>query len=452
MSESRILLGTRAVVTAVVRPARRFAELQAASGIVLVAAALAAMAWANGFESSYRQFWDTEIQLAAGTSWEYTESLAGFVNDALMTLFFFVVGLEIKREVRLGALQDRRAAAMPALAAFGGMLVPALIYLAFNPSGDAAAGWGIPVATDITFVLGVVALVGRGLPGSARLFLLALALADDIGAILVIAVFYTSDLSFGWLVTALAGFAAASVAKRSGIRVMTLYWVLGIAVWYATFRSGIHPTLAGVALGFLTPTGPLHSPSELRARTVELAVEDPDGEDPEVRELMDDEALELSNLAREAVSPLHRLSRTLQPWTAFFVAPVFALANAGIPLTAMELDDVLTSSVAIGVALGLLVGKAVGILLAGYVAVRLSLGRLPDGVNWGHFSGLALLGGTGFTVSLFITDLAFTDPILTDFSKVGIMFGSTAAAVAGFVLLRVIARSKRMRTADHPAR
>ena len=424
----------------IVGPARRFRDLQASSGIVLIAAAAAALLWANLDSGSYNRFWANEIDIAAGSAWEYRETLGSFVNDALMTWFFFVVGLEIKREVRLGALRDKRAAAMPAIAALGGMIVPALIYLAFNPTGDAASGWGIPVATDITFALGVIALLGRSLPSGARLFLLALALADDIGAILVIAIFYTTDLSFGWLVGALAALAAVYVAKHSGIRSMVFYWAIGLTVWYATFRSGIHPTLAGVALGFLTPTSPLHMGREFRETSHELETRYADGVQDANREQRDDAALSLSNLAREAVSPLHRLSRALHPWTAFVVAPAFALANAGIIFGAMDLGEVATSSVAVGVAAGLVIGKTVGILSASWLAVRMRVARLPDGVGWGHICGLAILGGTGFTVSLFITDLAFTDPTLTDLSKVGILVGSVISAIAGYVLLRGIAR------------
>ena len=359
-----------------------------------------------------------------------------------MTLFFFVIGLEIKREVRLGALRDPKAVAMPALAALGGMVVPALIYLALNPSGNAASGWGIPVATDITFVLGVIALVGRRLPPGARLFLLALALADDIGAILVIVVFYTADLSFGWLLTALAAYAVVYAGKQSSVRSMAFYWGVGLLVWYATFRSGIHPTLAGVALGFLTPTSPLHTGEHFEQQTHALEAQYAEDRSMEGRERRDDAALSLANLAREAVSPLHRLSRRLHPWTAFVVAPVFALANAGIRFSTMSTDPVITSSVAIGVAAGLVVGKTVGITSASYLAVRSGVARLPDGVRWGHVAALAVLGGTGFTVSLFITDLAFTDPVLTALSKVGILVGSATAAIAGYLLLRVTTRQR----------
>ena len=282
----------------------------------------------------------------------------------------------------------------------------------------------------------MIALVGRRLPPGARLFLLALALADDIGAILVIAVFYTADLSFGWLVGAVAGYAAMYMAKRSSIRSMAFYWGMGALVWYATFRSGIHPTLAGVALGFLTPTKPLYAGEDFERQSHALEARYGEDHSPEGRERRDDAALSLSNLAREAISPLHRLSRALHPWTAFVVAPLFALANAGIRFSIMEAGEVITSPVAVGVALGLVVGKTVGILGASLLAVRFRLAQLPAGVTWGHVVGLAVLGGTGFTVSLFITDLAFTDPTLTALSKIGILIGSATAAVVGYLVLR----------------
>ena len=425
---------SRLVPSRVIRPARRFTELQAASGIVLVAAAAVALIWANAFGESYATFWETRVQIGAGSIFEVDESLAEFVNTGLMALFFFVVGLEIKRALRLGELRDPKAAALPAVAAAGGMIIPALIYFALNPSGDAASGWGIPMATDIAFALGVIALLGPRIPAGARLFLLALALADDIGAILVIALFYTDDVSGGWLLISLGAYLVIYVAKHSQVRAMLFYWVAGVFVWYAMFKSGVHGTLAAVALGFLTPTTPLYSKSEFERRNRDLMsdssgrqVNDEDG---------DDDVLALSGLARDAVSPLHRLSRALHPWTAFVVVPVFALANAGVRFSGMDLGNVPSSSVVLGVAFGLVAGKTAGIFLFSYAAVRFTAARLPDGVAWGHVGGLAVLGGTGFTVALFVTGLAFSDPVLVDLSKIGIFVGSLTAAVGGYALLR----------------
>jgi NhaA family Na+:H+ antiporter len=297
------------------------------------------------------------------------------------------------------------------------------------------------MATDIAFALGVVALLGPRIPPGARLFLLALAIVDDIGAIVVIAVFYTTDLALGWLLAALAAFIVVYAAKHSQVRSMAFYWLVGGFVWYATFKSGVHATLAGVALGFLTPTRPMYSGAEFDTRARAILDEYPIRDRTVVdREHIDHEVLSLSNSAREAVSPLRRLEDALHPWTSFVVVPLFALANVGVRLSGIDLADAITSSVALGVSIGLLAGKTVGIVLFAYLAVRLGVGTLPNGTTWGHIFGLAVLGGIGFTVSLFITGLAFSDPALSDLSKIGIFVGSIVAGIAGYVLLRTLGR------------
>jgi NhaA family Na+:H+ antiporter len=317
------------------------------------------------------------------------------VNDALMALFFFVVGLEIKRELVTGELRDPRTATLPAVAALGGMLGPALIYAVLNPTGDAARGWGIPMATDIAFVVGIMALLGTRAPTSLKLFLLALAIADDIGAIAVIAIFYTADVAFLWLGVAAAGIAGTLVLRSFAIASPLAYVPFGLVVWVATLQSGVHSTVAGVALGLLTPALPF------RGRSVLLELE-------------------------------HRL----HPWTSHLVVPVFALANAGVRLSAASIEEALRSNVALGVALGLVAGKVIGIALAARIAVALGLGRLPSGVAWRHVVGGAALAGIGFTVALFITGLAFTDPENTEAAKIGVLFGSLIAATVGTSVLR----------------
>ncbi len=420
------------------RPALRFMELEASSGIVLLAAAIAALLWANLglFGDSYQTFWETEIDFVAGPI-EIQESLRELVNDALMTIFFFVVGLEIKREVRLGDLRDRKVAALPALAALGGMAVPALIYFSFNPTGEASRGWGIPMATDIAFALGVIALLGSRVPSGAKLFLLALAIADDIGAIAVIAVFYTEDLSLGWLAVAVLAYGVVYAAKQSQVRSMAFYWIVGSFVWFATFESGVHATLAGVLLGWLTPTHAFYSGAEFDrvARTI-IETYPPDESTVVAREHVDHEVLSMANVAREAVSPLTRLEEALHPWSSFVVVPIFALANAGVRFAGLDLVEAATHPVTLGVALGLLVGKTVGITFFTWLAVRLGLGRLPARTGWDHIVALAALAGIGFTVSLFITGLAFTDPAITDLAKIGILAATIAAGAAGYLLLR----------------
>ena len=422
-----------------VRPFRRFTELEASSGAVLLIAAVVALLWSNLsiFGDTYSELWETRLDLEIGGFFHLDETLRELVNDALMTLFFFVVGLEIKRELRIGDLRDPRAAALPVFAAIGGMIFPALIFLSFNGAGDASRGWGIPMATDIAFAVGIVALLGPRIPRGAKLFLLALAIADDIGAIVVIAIFYTDELSPGWLVFALLGFALMYGAKQTGVVSIGFYWVVGIIVWFAVFESGVHPTLAGVAMGFLTPTTPHYSGEEYdrRARAT-LNLYSSEETTPVAREKLDHEVLQLARVSRDSVSPLTRLEEGLHPWTSFLVVPLFALANAGIDFGAIDFGEAITSDVALGVALGLVVGKTIGVTIFTWLALRLHVGVFPRGTGWSDIVGLAALAGVGFTVSLFITELAFTDPVLTDEAKIGIFIGSAVAGVIGYLLLR----------------
>jgi NhaA family Na+:H+ antiporter len=420
-----------------IKPARRFMELEAASGLALLAATAVALIWANlPFGESYEEFWATHLLIELGPI-EIDESLRHVVNDALMTFFFFVVGLEIKRETRLGDLKEMRAAAGPAIAAVGGMVVPALIFFSLNSSGPAARGWGIPMATDIAFALGVVAILGDRIPPRARLFLLALAIVDDIGAIVVIAIFYTDDLALGWLTIAIGLFAVIYAAKHSKVRAMPFYWIMGAAVWFAVFESGVHATLAGVALGFLTPTHPFFGAGEYdrRARSIMDEYGPAEGETVD-RERVDHEVLGLANVVRESVSPLTRLEEGLHPWTSFLIVPMFALANAGVRFAGIDLGEALTDPVTLGVAVGLIVGKLVGVFAATYFAVRSGIAQLPIGSTWHQIGGLAALGGIGFTVALFIAELAFDDPALIDLAKIGIFIGSAVAGVVGYLILR----------------
>jgi len=422
-----------------VRPFVRFTRIEASSGIVLLVAAIAAVVWANSaFSDTYFQVLDTHLTIDFGPI-HLDESLQHLINDGLMAIFFFVVGLEIKRELVAGDLKDPRAAALPVMAALGGMIVPALVYVALNAGagGEALRGWGIPMATDIAFAVGVVALLGTKVPGGAKLFLLALAIADDIGAIAVIAIFYTDELNVTYLVMAVAGLAAIWAAQKAGVRALTFYVPLALLIWFLTLESGVHATLAGVALGFLTPARPMYRPAEfdLRARAIldEYPVE-PE-EDPRSQEHADYEALLLSEIATEAVSPLSRIEHRLQVWSSFLVVPLFALANAGVDFRDTQITESLTSSVALGVALGLVVGKIVGITVFTFAAVRLGLGRLPAGTGWPHVIGLAAVAGIGFTVSLFVAGLAFSDQATIDLAKVGIFAGSLVSGVVGAIVL-----------------
>ncbi|MBW3666428.1 MAG: Na+/H+ antiporter NhaA [Actinobacteria bacterium] len=421
-----------------IRPFVRFSQIEASSGIVLLVAAVAALVWANSPASeSYFSLLQEEIDIEF-LDFHLEETLHAFINDGLMAIFFFVVGLEIKRELVIGDLNDRKAAALPVMAALGGMIFPALIYVLFTmgTGGEAIRGWGIPMATDIAFALGVIALLGSRVPSGAKLFLLAVAIADDIGAIAVIALFYTADLNAGWFAAAVGGLLAVWVAAKVNVRAFWFYVPLGFAIWYFTLESGIHATLAGVALGLMTPARPYYRAREFDEGARSLLDQFPlEPESLRAQERADHEAMLLSTMASEAVAPLNRLEHKLTPWSSYLIVPLFALANAGVDFEGVDLGEALTSPVALGITLGLVIGKLGGISAFTYAAVRFGLGRLPVGTSWNHVLGLAAIAGIGFTVSLFITDLAFVSADITDLAKVGIFAGSVIAGLLGSLLL-----------------
>lgn len=427
-----------------VRPALRFTRIEAAGGIVMLAAAVVAVVWANGpFGDSYEHFWETPFELSIG-SFHLEETFRELVNDGLMVIFFYVVGLEIKRELVLGELRDPKAAALPALGALGGMVVPAVLYLVFVAGGvdggDATRGWGIPMATDIAFSVGVLSLLGRRVPVGVKLFLLTLAIVDDIGAILVIAVFYTEQLFMGWLGLAIAGLAVVWIASKVGIRWIPFYGVVAFASWFFLLESGVHATLAGVALGFLTPAFAYYPDDQYQERAKRLiARQEFDAKAPRSAERLDADARQMAAVAQESVPPLNRMEHALLPWSSFVVVPVFALANAGVSFAGVDLGEALTHPVSLGVGTGLLVGKTVGISIFSWLAVRIGLGRLPRNSSWRHIVGVAAIAGIGFTVALFVTALAFEDAaLLADRAKIGIFVGSIAAGVIGTALLRAV--------------
>ncbi|PKH40750.1 Na+:H+ antiporter, NhaA family [Nocardioides alpinus] len=416
----------------VARPVREFLRVEAAGSLLLLLAAAVALLWANSpWAESYDALWHTHLVLDVGPL-HLDESLQHWVNDALMVIFFFVVGLEIKYELVNGDLRDPKTAALPIIAAVGGMVVPAGLYLALNPPGSAGGdGWGIPMATDIAFAVGVLGILGRRIPSAARLFLLTLAIVDDIGAILVIAVFYTADLSLVWLAIAFALLGAMVVARLLRVWTVVVYAILGVGVWFALLESGVHATLAGVAIGLLAPATPLLK-EEVARRHARAALRD--------NVLDPDELARQRFLLKESVSVVERLQSTLHPVSAYVVLPVFALANAGVELGAI--GKVFTEPVGLGIILGLVVGKPVGILAASFLAVRLGLGRLPDHTTWPMVLGLGAVGGIGFTVSIFIAGLSFPgSDLLTEEAKIAILLASLFAAVVGVVLLLAATRA-----------
>ncbi|KRB76232.1 hypothetical protein ASE01_14575 [Nocardioides sp. Root190] len=420
----------------VARPVREFLHVESAGSVLLLAATLVALLWVNlpfdGWASGYDHFWHTPIAIDIG-DWRLEESLQHWVNDGLMTLFFFVVGLEIKYELVHGDLRDPRTAALPIVGALGGMVVPALVYVAIAGGPETGAGWGIPMATDIAFAVGVLGVLGRRIPSAARLFLLTLAIVDDIGAILVIAVFYTADLSLGWLAIAIGLLVAMVVLRAARVWSIPLYVLLGIATWFAMLQSGVHATLAGVALGLLTPAVALLRPAVATEYAAD-ALRD--------NELDAEEMHRLRFLVVESVPVVERLQARLHPVSAYLVLPVFALANAGVVLTGGALGEALTSTVALGIGAGLVLGKPIGIGLACLLAVRLGLARLPSGTSWAQVIGIGFVAGIGFTVSLFIAGLSFPgEEILTADAKVGILLASVVAAVVGVAVLLAVGRS-----------
>ncbi len=424
----------RPVARRVVRPLQSFLDAEASSAVLLLAAALIAVAWANSpWHEAYERLWGTPLTIRLGDH-VLSEDIRHWVNDGLMSLFFLVVGLEIKRELLTGELRDPRAAAVPVVAALGGMVVPALIYVALNAGGAGSSGWGIPMATDIAFALGVLTLAARAAPAGLKPFLLTLAIVDDIGAIIVIAIFYSSGLSAAAMAVALGLILLIVVFQRIGVHATAVYLVLGLGVWLAANDSGIHPTIAGVVLGLLTPARPFQRPSAVSVEAHRVADETMDVPDPPDADAP--QWMGLAALSREAVSPLARVEALLHPWTSYVVVPLFAFANAGVMLSSEVLREAVSSPITLGIVLGLLVGKVAGITLASALAVRTGLGRLPADCGWRHVVGMSTVAGIGFTVSLFVTELAFSDALLAGEAKVGIFAASIAAGVLGFAILR----------------
>lgn len=400
-----------AVARRVAQPIRTFVQTEVSGGIVLLIAAAAALVWANSpWDGAYNDIFEHHLSIDGGV-FHIDEDVRHWINDALMTLFFFVAGLEIKRELQHGELAGLDRAALPGIAALGGMVAPALIYTAFNYGGDGGRGWGIPMATDIAFALGVLALFGRRIPPPLRTFLLALAIADDIGAILVIAIFYTDTVQVDSLALAGVLFALVYAMRVAGVKNYAPYALAGAAAWVAVYESGIHATLAGVALGLMTPMG----------------VEVTEGEEDSVM---------------VTSGPLEELEKFFHPITSFLIVPLFALANAGVSLDPATIRDSATTSVTLGVALGLMIGKPLGIVAASWLAVRLGLAKLPRSVTWTEIVGIGFVAGIGFTVALFVNGLAFDDE-LQERGRLGILAGSLGASVIGFVILWLVTRGER---------
>jgi NhaA family Na+:H+ antiporter len=426
-------------VERIVRPFQDFAQKQSSGGVLLIIATLVALVWANSpWADSYSNLWHTRLTIGLGDA-SITKDLTHWINDGLMAVFFLVVGLEIKREVLVGELSSARRAALPVAAALGGAVVPAAIYVAINAGTEGAAGWGIPMATDIAFALGVLALLGERASVGLRVFLTALAIVDDIVAVLVIAFFYTSKISWGALGIGAIFLAALVAANLLGVGRTLVYAVLGVGLWLCFLLSGVHATVAGVLLALTVPASSFINPGAFleRSRYVldrfEQAGER--GENVLANEERQAALHALNHATYKLEPPLHELERALHPWVVFAIMPLFALANAGVPLGG-KVVGALADPVALGIVLGLVVGKQLGVILSAWLTVKIGVSELPEGVGWRHIYGAGLLAGIGFTMSLFITDLAFSDDALIEAAKLGILVASLITGVVGWAILR----------------
>ena len=420
-------------------PIQGFLHIEAASGLLLLGFTAIALVWANSpWAASYDAFWHTYLKVGFGNA-VLELSLAHFVNDGLMALFFFVVGLEIKRELLAGELSSARQAAIPIAAAVGGMLFPAGIYALLNLGGGGMRGWGVPMATDIAFAVGIMALLGSRVPLGLKIFLTALAIVDDIGAVAVIAIFYTGDISMVALGAA-SGFLLLSVlANRLGVRSPLVYAVLGLLMWVMLLKSGVHATIGGMLLALTIPSRIRIDGSRFVIAARE-AIDEFERSGGGERDILTNQHGQAAIHALEAgcehvQTPLNRLEHGLHPWVAFAIMPVFALANAGVALGA-GLGDAFGSGVGLGVGLGLVLGKPIGVMLFTWLAVRVGLGDLPNGTSWTQILAASFLAGIGFTMSLFIANLAFDGGAMLLSAKLGILAGSLVAGIIGFMLLR----------------
>ncbi|HYK36709.1 Na+/H+ antiporter NhaA [Alloacidobacterium sp.] len=431
----RLEVGESLIARTVQLPIQQFIHTQGVSSAFLLAAAVIALIWANSpWSTSYYHIWHVELRLSG-----LRLPIHAWINDFMMALFFFLVGMEIKQEIVHGELADLRRAALPIFGGIGGMIVPALIFVLLNHGRPGAYGWGVPMATDIAFSLGVLAMV-KGIPAELKVFLLSLAIADDIGAIVVIALFYTDTLHLEQLIIAALLLALIFLCRRVGVDRLIIYAVLGLAFWLAILRSGIHATIAGVILGMIMPVHariPLDTFGEVCAETLaEFRKAFAAGDNAMANRRLG--AMEY--LISRTESPADQITRKLHDWIAFLVLPLFALSNAGVTFSLSTWRSLLHSPLAWGVLVGLLAGKPLGIFATCWIAVKVKVAQLPQSVRWSHVVGVGVLAGIGFTVSLFISALAFQDPAMLDAAKTAVLSASLLAGVSGYVLLSSIAK------------
>jgi len=440
MAKTASIKTTKRPIDHILSPFQEFFQQEASSGILLIIATIVALIWANSpWAESYNSLWHTNLTFSFG-NFGISKDLLLWINDGLMAIFFFVVGLEIKREVLVGELASPRQAILPIVAAIGGMAIPAGFYLIFNTSGPARSGWGIPMATDIAFALGVLSLLGNRVPLSLKIFLTAVAIVDDLGAVLVIAIFYTSELVWVSLLIGAIFLVLLIVMNRLDVRNPLVYSLLGLGLWVAFLKSGVHATIAGVLLAMTIPVRTRIDTEGFFSHASffldEFRKQGKPGESVLTNKDQRSAIQAIEVAAEHAQTPLQRLEHILHPWVGYFIMPVFALANAGVALKG-DILSVFTQPVTLGIMAGLILGKQAGIFFASYLAIKLKWADLPAGMTWLRLYGLAWLAGIGFTMSLFIAGLAFKESDLLASAKTGILFASLIAGLVGaFILSR----------------
>jgi Na+:H+ antiporter, NhaA family len=442
--EAKVRASRSFVSREVILPAQLYIHNEIIGGALLCLAAVVALVWANSlWAESYFSFFQETISIQVW-DWSISHTLKHWINDGAMVLFFFVVGLEVKREFVNGELSDPRQAILPGMAALGGMIVPALIYVGFtfHTTGEELRGWGIPMATDIAFALAVLALLGKRIPVEARIFLLTLATIDDIGAILVIAIFYTEQVSWVMIGTAILVFGFMALLRKLGVRNILMFILAGCFFWLAVLKSGIHATIAGVALGLLTPAQPWFNERNFDAAATKLLNSYREavtrGDTNGGRALLG----QFEELTLGTESLAERLERLIHPWVSFAVLPLFAFANAGITLSGEIMEQAIMSPVTLGVGIGLVIGKVSGVLGCSWMAIRVGLATMPSSLNWTSILGIGLLSGIGFTVSLFISGLAYSEGALDEQAKIGILLASIFSGFGGYMFLRLCSPGK----------
>ena len=444
LNSSKYMAFTRQLLAdQILRPFQRFFRKQVASSILLLGATAMALVWANSdIAETYHSFWHTQISFAFGEL-HVSKTLLHWINDGLMALFFFTVGLEIKREILVGELSSPKKALLPVIAALGGMLVPALIYALFNLGSLTLGGWGIPMATDIAFALGAVAIFGRKLPVGLRIFLAAFAIADDLGAVLIIAVFYTKGIAWFYVFVCFFLILCLALANLLWIRWTLVYAILGLAIWFFILGSGIHPTLAGVIVSLFVPARGRYDTDRFLQNVNEITEQFKCEEQScGYSILLNDEhmhavhAMELA--CHDVQTPLQRLMHALHPWVALVILPFFALGNTGLTFDSVIFSEMATHAVSLGIFFGLVFGKPLGIMLFSYLAVKTGAASLPHKVQWSHIFGGAMLGGIGFTMSLLISDLSFATIHILNYAKISILIASFVSAVMGVAFLGIV--------------